>query len=58
MGNSWMPLTNCEINLILIWSVKCVLSNDAKGETFAITYKRLSVPVVTLLTQDNAELLE
>ena len=53
-----MPLSNCQINLILIWSVKCVLSNDAKGATFAITYKILSVPVVTLLTQDNAELLE
>ena len=53
-----MALTNCQINLILIWSVKCVLSNDAKGTTFAITYKIPSVPVVTLLTQDNAELLE
>ena len=26
-----MPLVNCEINLVLTWSGKCVLSNDTKG---------------------------
>ena len=43
-----MPLINCEINLILTWSDKCVLSNDAKATKFT---KILS-------TQDNAKLLE
>ena len=32
-----MSLINCEINLILTWSNKCVLSNDTKATTFAIT---------------------
>ena len=51
-----MPLINCEINLILTWSEKCVLSNDAKATTFAITDTRLYVPVLTLSTQDNVRL--
>ena len=53
-----MSLINCEINLILIWSDKYVLSNDTKATTFAITDTKLYVPVVTLSTQDNAKLLE
>ena len=53
-----MPLINCEINLILTWSDKCVLSNDTKATTFAITDTKLYVPVVTLSTQDNGKLLE
>ena len=31
-----IPLINCEINLILTWPKKCVLSNDIKAITFAI----------------------
>ena len=42
-----MPLINCEINVILTWSGKCVLSNDTKATTFAITDTKLYVPVVT-----------
>ena len=38
-----MSLINCEINLILSW--------------FAITETKVHVPVVTLSTRDNAELL-
>ena len=53
-----MPLINCEINLILTWSDKCVLSNDTKATTFAKTDTKLYVRVVTLSTQDNAKLLE
>ena len=49
---------NCEINIILTWSGKCVLSNDTKATTFAITDTKVYVPVVTLSTQDNANLLE
>ena len=41
LSNFWktleMPLTICELNLILTWSDKCVLSNDTKETTFAIT---------------------
>ena len=55
LSNFWttlgMPLNNCEINLILTWSKKCVLSNDTKATTFAITDTKLYVPVVTLSTQ-------
>ena len=55
-----MPSINCEINLILTWSDKCVLSfsNDTKAATFAISNTKCYVPVVTLSTQDNAKLLQ
>ena len=45
-----MSLINCEINLILTWSKKCVLSNDTKATTFVITDTKPYVPVVTLST--------
>ena len=47
-----MLLINCEINLILTWSDKYVLSNDTKATTFTITDTKLYVPVITQLTQD------
>ena len=55
-----MSLINCEINLILTWSTNCVISSvDANQTTkFAITDTRSNVPIVTLLTQDNAKLLQ
>ena len=55
-----MLLINCEIDLILTWSVNCVISNAAANQatTFAITDAKLYVPVVTLSTQDSAKLLE
>ena len=40
-----MLLINCEINLILIWSDKCVLSVDTKATTFAIIDTELYVSV-------------
>ena len=52
-----IPLINCEADLTLSWSDKCVLSNDAKVATFAITDAALYVPVVALSTQYNAKLL-
>ena len=62
LSNFWrtlkMPLINCEINLNLTWSEKCVLSNDTKVTTFAITDTKLYDAVVTLPTQDNAKLLQ
>ena len=56
-----IPLINCEINLILMWSGNCVIvsTNVAnQNATFAITDTKLYVLVVTLLTQDNAKLLQ
>ena len=55
-----MSLINCEINLILTWSTNCVISSADANQTtkFAITDTRSNVPIVTLLTQDNAKLLQ
>ena len=43
-----MPLSNCEINLILTWCDNCVLSNDTKATTFTITDAKLYLLAVTL----------
>ena len=58
LGNFWktlnIPLINCEIELILIWSKNCVLSdmtvanNSPTGLEFQITGTKLYVPVITL----------
>ena len=55
-----MLLINCEINLILNWSVNCVISSAAANHaaTFALTDTKLHVPVAALSTQDNAKLLQ
>ena len=65
LSNFWrtleMVLINCEINLILSWSGKCVIvSTDVAGQNarFAITDTKLYVPVITLPQQDNAQLLQ
>ena len=50
-----MPLINCKVNLILTCSDQCVLSNDTKVTTSAITDTKLYAPVVTLSTQDNVK---
>ena len=59
LSNFWrtleMPLINCEVNLILRWSSTCVITNSTGAGTFAITDTKLYVPVVTLLTQENAK---
>ena len=59
LSNFWrtlgMLLINCETNLR---SDKCVLSNDSKATTFAITDTKLYVPTVTLSCQDNVKLLQ
>ena len=55
-----MPLINCEVELILTWSEGCVrIYTDVANQnpTFTITETNLSVPVVTLSTQDNENLL-
>ena len=56
-----MPLTNCEINLILTWSGNCVIvSTDVanQGATFSITETKIHVVVVTLSNQDNAKVFQ
>ena len=60
LSNIWrtleMPLINCEVELILIWSAGCVIIyTDVANQnpTFTITETNLYVPVVTLSTQDN-----
>ena len=53
-----MPLINCEVNLILTRSSTCVITNSTGAGRFAITDTKLYVPVVTLLTEDNAKLLQ
>ena len=64
LSNFWrtvkMPLTNGEINLILDWSVNCVIVSinvENQGAIFSITNKKRYVPVVILTTQDNVKLL-
>ena len=59
-GDLEMPLINCEVNLILTWSVNCVISNAAANQaiTFPVTDTKLYVLVVALLTQDNEKLLQ
>ena len=62
LSNFWrtleMPLINCEVNLILIWSKDCVITNSTGAGKFAITETKLYVPVVTLSTNDNDKLLQ
>ena len=52
LSNFWrtleMPLINCEVALILTWSLTCVITNSTGATTFAITDTKLYVPVVTL----------
>ena len=60
LGNFWrtleMPLINCEVNLILTWSLTCVVTGSTCARTFAIKGTKLYVLVVTLSTQYNAKL--
>ena len=62
LSNFWrtleMPLSNCEVNLILTWSSTCVITNSNGAGTFAITDTKLYVPVVTLSTQENTKFLQ
>ena len=65
LSNFWrtieMPLINCEVNLILTWSSRCVLIATAvqnQAATFEITDTKLYVPVVTLSTQESTKFLQ
>ena len=68
LSNFWrtlnIPLINCEIELILTWSKRCVLAdmtaanNPPIESEFQITGTKLYVPVVTLSTKSDKKLLE
>ena len=53
-----MPLINCEINLILTWSEDCIISSTTGATKFKITDIKLYLPVVTLSTHNNSNLLQ
>ena len=53
-----MPITNCEVELILTWSKNYVITNSTGKGKFAITKTKLYVLVVTLSTEVNAKLLQ
>ena len=60
LSNFWrtleMSLINCEVNLILTWSL--ILSWPTVAGTFEITNTKLYVPAVTLSTQNNSKILQ
>ena len=65
LSNFWktleLPLMNPEIILISTWSVNCVIvANNVANQnaTFSITDTKLYVHMITLLTKDNAKLLQ
>ena len=53
-----MPLINCEVNLILIWSSAFPITNSTCAGRCVITDTKLYVPVVTISTHDNTKLLQ
>ena len=55
-----MSLINCESNLDLNWSEKCVkVAKQCRSRHNILNnWYKIYVPVVTLSTQDNAKLLE
>ena len=62
LSNFWrtleMPLINCKFNPKLTWSENCVISSKIGASKFKITHTKRYVPVVTLPTEDNAQLLQ
>ena len=62
LTNFWrtleIPLIICKINLILTWSSTCVVTNSTGAGRSAITDTKPCLPLVTLSTLDNAELLQ
>ena len=66
-----MPLINCKVSLILIWSRECVITSMEKrvvtntrrdtspaNARFQITNTKFYVPVVILSTKDDTNFLE
>ena len=56
-----MSLINCEINLVLNWSAKCIIPSNtvaAQASTFTITDTKFYVPVVILSTDNDVTVLQ
>ena len=60
LSNFWrtltMPLINCEINLQLKWSGKCIIVPgiaNKQNPTFQINHIKFYVPAVNLSTQEK-----
>ena len=57
-----MPLINCKTHLELNWTKDCVLSSaagaDNNATSFKITSSKFYVPIVTLSTKDNVNLIK
>ena len=57
LRNRWetleILLVNCEINLVRIWSLTCVIANSRGAGKFSITDAKCYVPAVTLSTEYN-----
>ena len=63
-----MPLINCEIHLELNWNKNCLMYGadtyacgqnvNNRETTFKITNTKLFVPILTLSTKDNVNLIK
>ena len=57
LSNFWrtleMLLINCEVNLILIWSSTCVITDSTGAGKFKVDDTKLNVPGVILSTQEK-----
>ena len=53
-----MPLINYQINLLLIWSASCFITNLTSTRTFTITYTKIYVSMVTLSSQNSRTLIQ
>ena len=53
-----MALISCETTLDLTWSANCVICEEDRAITFAISDTKVYVPVVTLTIQDKGNLLQ
>ena len=51
-------LINCEVTLDLNWSGNRVICEANRATTFAMNSRKSYLPVVTLLIEDNAKLLQ
>ena len=52
-----MPLINCKVELSLKW-IECCMLTTVTSATFNITDAKIDIPIVTLSSEDNVELLK